>query len=160
MMFYMLLYYCTLFCIDVFCSWEKKNKKILYYHTSKKKKRGKIPWLPDRASYGQGRWRHFRLRMRTRSLKVAPPQIRLELSPYTTCIHTYIQVLKYHSPMKNVFVIATNKHVTVINSKHYHMYNTTWNPYENKCIHSHITVRTMLLYSALVFNIIHNILDQ
>ena len=27
MMFYMLLYYCTLFCIDVFCSWEKKKKK-------------------------------------------------------------------------------------------------------------------------------------
>jgi hypothetical protein len=26
MMFYMLLYYCTLFCIDVFCSWEKKKK--------------------------------------------------------------------------------------------------------------------------------------
>jgi hypothetical protein len=23
----MLLYYCTLFCIDVFCSWEKKKKK-------------------------------------------------------------------------------------------------------------------------------------
>jgi hypothetical protein len=22
----MLLYYCTLFCIDVFCSWEKKIK--------------------------------------------------------------------------------------------------------------------------------------
>jgi hypothetical protein len=32
MMFYMLLYYCTLFCIDVFCSWEKKKK------TKKKKK--------------------------------------------------------------------------------------------------------------------------
>ena len=27
MMFYMSLYYCTLFCIDVFCSWEKKRKK-------------------------------------------------------------------------------------------------------------------------------------
>ena len=27
MMFYMLLYYCTLFCIDVFCSWRKKKKK-------------------------------------------------------------------------------------------------------------------------------------
>jgi hypothetical protein len=25
MMFYMLLYYCTVFCIDVFCSWEKKK---------------------------------------------------------------------------------------------------------------------------------------
>jgi hypothetical protein len=33
MMLYMLLYYCTLFCIDVFCSWEKKKK------IKKKKKR-------------------------------------------------------------------------------------------------------------------------
>jgi hypothetical protein len=24
-MFYTLLYYCTLFCIDVFCIWEKKK---------------------------------------------------------------------------------------------------------------------------------------
>ena len=27
MMFYMLLYYCTLFCIDVFCSSEEKERK-------------------------------------------------------------------------------------------------------------------------------------
>ena len=27
MMLYMLLYYCTLFCIDVFCSWEEKKKR-------------------------------------------------------------------------------------------------------------------------------------
>ena len=35
MMFYMLLYYCTLFCIDVFCSCEKESKK-------KKKKKKKM----------------------------------------------------------------------------------------------------------------------
>ena len=27
MMFYILLYYCTLFCIDIFCSLEKNTKK-------------------------------------------------------------------------------------------------------------------------------------
>jgi hypothetical protein len=37
------------------------------------------------------------------------------------------------------------KHVTVINSKHYHMYNTTCNPHENKYKHSHTAVRTTLL---------------
>jgi hypothetical protein len=31
-MLYMLLYYCTLFCIDVFCSWEKKKKNKHFSH--------------------------------------------------------------------------------------------------------------------------------
>ena len=42
MMFYMLLYYCTIFCIDVFYSWEKKKKK-------EKQKEFQVPqyrWCP------------------------------------------------------------------------------------------------------------------
>ena len=36
MMFYMLLYYCTLFCTDVFCSLEKKKKKNVFFYSRSK----------------------------------------------------------------------------------------------------------------------------
>jgi hypothetical protein len=35
---------------------------------------------------GRFRWRNFRLRLRTRSLPVAPPQMWLELCPYSTIV--------------------------------------------------------------------------
>jgi hypothetical protein len=40
----MLLYYCTLFCIDVFCSWEKKKKKT-YAKRKSKNSQNELRWM-------------------------------------------------------------------------------------------------------------------